>query len=185
MSGPRLPKTIDPQGRMTQLLPRANDGDPEAVAALRATLDETPALWDHISDLAAQAEGEFLEKATGGNPVFAEAFRRGARAKRRALLGPSPSPLERLLVDRVVVCWLYLAYVETTYHQDPNSSWRQDEQHQRRIDRAQRRYLSSIRALATVRKLERPALHLNIADQQINVAQVAITGETQGTRSSE
>lgn len=170
MSGTDLPTTTDPHARMEALLPLANDGDPGATAALRAVLDGAPELWRGIGDLARQAEGDFLAKATNGNPVLVAALRRGARATRQELLGPSPSPLERLLVDRIVVCWLYLAYVEALFHQDPNTSWGQDEQHQKRVDRAQRRYLGAVKALATVRKLEVPALQLNVADKQINLA---------------
>lgn len=170
MSGTNLPATIGPHERMAALLPLANDGDPEATAALRAVLDEAPELWRGISDLATQAEGDLLAKATNGNPVLVAALRRGVQARRQELLGPSPSPLERLLVDRVVVCWLYLAYVETIFHHDPNTSWAQGEQHQKRIDRAQKRYLGAIKALATVRRLEVPALQLNVADKQINLA---------------
>ncbi len=46
----------------------------------------------------------------------------------------------------------------------------QGDYHQRRIDRAHRRYLASIKALAQVRRLLTPAVQVNIAERQINVA---------------
>ncbi len=46
----------------------------------------------------------------------------------------------------------------------------QGEYHQRTIDRAQKRYLAAIKALAQVRRLLTPAVQVNIADQQINLA---------------
>lgn len=42
--------------------------------------------------------------------------------------------------------------------------------YQRRMDAAHRRYLSALNALATVRKLAVPAIQVNIADRQVNVA---------------
>ena len=47
----------------------------------------------------------------------------------------------------------------------------QSEYHQRRLDRLHRRYLSSIRTLAQVRKLLNPAVtQINVAEQQVNLA---------------
>jgi hypothetical protein len=44
------------------------------------------------------------------------------------------------------------------------------EYYQRRMDRAHAHYLSAIKALAQVRKLALPALQVNIAKKQVNVA---------------
>jgi hypothetical protein len=41
------------------------------------------------------------------------------------------------------------------------------------MDRAHKRYLSALKALAQVRKLALPVLQVNIADKQLNVANVA------------
>ena len=178
MTGTNLPALVDlrreleaePWERLGRLLPQANDGDPAALAALRAALDGAPGLWRRIGDLAGVAEASLIDKATGGNSVVGEAIERELGAVRRALLGPAPTPLERLLVDRVALCWLYLAYVEGIYHQAERPTWEAEERHGRRIDRAQKRYLAAVKALATVRKLAVPALQVNIADKQVNVA---------------
>jgi len=45
----------------------------------------------------------------------------------------------------------------------------QDEFQQRRLDRFHRRYLSSIKSLAQIRKMG-PAIQVNIAEKQINQA---------------
>ena len=45
----------------------------------------------------------------------------------------------------------------------------QGERYQRRIDRAHKRHLSAVRALAQVRKMG-PAVQINIAEKQINTA---------------
>ncbi len=41
---------------------------------------------------------------------------------------------------------------------------------QERIDRSRRRYLAAIRALAHLRRLQVPAVQVNVAEKQINVA---------------
>ena len=41
--------------------------------------------------------------------------------------------------------------------------------YQRRIDRAQKRFLSAIKALALVRRLQLPAVQVNIGEKQMNI----------------
>jgi len=78
--------------------------------------------------------------------------------------------LERLLSKRIAVCWLQLQYYEAIYAQNLSKfTITQSEYHQRRIDKAHRRYLSAIRTLAQIRKLG-PAVQINIAEKQINTA---------------
>ena len=100
--------------------------------------------------------------------MIAEALTRKAAALTLELAGPCPTMLERLLVDRVVTGWLQLHYCDLLAAQAPTS--RQSDYLQRSQERAQRRYLSAIRSLATVRRLLLPALQVNIGAQQVNVA---------------
>ena len=51
----------------------------------------------------------------------------------------------------------------------------QAEFHQKRITKAHNRYLSAIRTLAQVRRLGVPAVQVNIGEQQVNVAQEALS----------
>ena len=89
----------------------------------------------------------------------------------KELAGPAPSSLEQLLVERIVICWLHLYYAETIYVQHMQElSLRQGEFYQQRISKAQARYLAAIRTLAQVRRLGVPAVQVNIAEQQVNVA---------------
>jgi hypothetical protein len=85
--------------------------------------------------------------------------------------GQNPSPLERLLSERVVVTWLEVQFFEALYAQNmPNLTIPQAEHYQKRLDRAHRRHLSAIRALAQIRKLLKGTAmtQINIADKQIN-----------------
>jgi hypothetical protein len=53
----------------------------------------------------------------------------------------------------------------------------QSEHAQRRMDRAHRRFLNTIKTLATVRRLAVPAVQFNVARQQVNQVNV---GEPSG-----
>src|SRR5262245_26108639 len=86
---------------------------------------------------------------------------------RAELAGPSPSPVERLLVERAVACWLQVQDADVRYAQaqPKGPSPAHNDFLQRRMDRAHRRYLSALRTLATVRKVV-PVLQVNIAAKQ-------------------
>jgi hypothetical protein len=87
------------------------------------------------------------------------------------------TPLERLLVERVVACWLHVYYIDALYANRLNEiTWAESDYFQRRQERAHRQYLLAIRTLATVRRLLVPAVQVNIGAQQLNVAN-ASTGK--------
>ena len=84
--------------------------------------------------------------------------------------GENPSPLERLLAERVVATWLQVQLFEGIYATGMKSgTLKQDDHCQKRLDRAPRRHLSAVRTLAQIRKMG-PAVQINIAEKQINNA---------------
>ena len=70
----------------------------------------------------------------------------------------------------MAITWLGLAVAEGVYHRALQRGLAQldNDFHQRRIERAQRRYLAAIETLALVRRLEVPKVQLNIGEKQIN-----------------
>ena len=158
--------------RVNALLPAANAGDQRALAELRAVLDGTPALWEQVGDLGRQAELALVRAAAGDNPVARQAVLRKLGSLRREIAGPAASPIERLLAERVALGWLGVAVAEGAYHRalEGGVDRSEDEFHQRRVERAQRRYLAAIKALAQVRRLGVPSVQVNIGGQQVNVA---------------
>ena len=166
---------LDLEGWTQVLLKRANAGEGAALVELRERCAGQPELRAGLGDLAAQAQAALIGAIAGPDAAVAEAVGREAAALRRALAGPDAPPLERLLVDRIAACWLQLHYAEARYAQHLGSlTMAQGEYHQRTIERAQRRYLAAIKALAQVRRLPIPSIQVNIAEaggQQINVAQ--------------
>lgn len=102
------------------------------------------------------------------------ALREEIRETADELAGPSPTPLERMLAEVVAVNWFALRLYDVNYLSSANNgegmSFKQGEYLQRRIDRAHSRLMSSLKTLATVRKLGVPALQINLARNQINMA---------------
>ena len=94
------------------------------------------------------------------------------KAMREEIAGESPSPLERLLAERVVATWLQIQLFEGLYTSGMSKSMTiaQGSFHQKRLDQTYRRHLSAIRALAQMRKLLKGGgiTQINIADKQIN-----------------
>jgi hypothetical protein len=162
-----------PLKEIDKLIQKAEKGDRKVLPALRKLLDTHPGLVDFYGNLAAAAR-DALVKRIGGekNLAVREVYTRKLDAMGQELAGPSPSPMERLLADRIIMCWLHLYYAEAISTQNMGDlTLRQAEFHQTRITKAHNRYLSALRALAQVRRLGVPAVQVNIGEQQVNVAQ--------------
>jgi len=153
-----------------ELLARAQAGDHAATAQLRQFMETHPQVWDAIGDLGHQALLAGIRVVTSGNSVLEEAVMRKLTDLRSELAGPTPTVLERLLVERVLIGWLHCHYADIVAARRTDVSPAQAEYYQRRQDHAQRRYLAAIRTLACVRRLPLPAIQVNIGAQQVNVA---------------
>jgi hypothetical protein len=113
--------------------------------------------------------GEFLKLSLGrvcfgdtqlGTVVFDDWFAQMFAE----IAGPNPGPLERMLTFRVVCCWAVVNSFEKRHFESiKDLTIAQSESQQKRIDRAHRRFLSAIKALADIRRLPAPVL------QSINV----------------
>ena len=168
-----LPATDDDELKVLRgWIKHAQEGDANALAELRRRFDGTPAAWEPFGNVAAHAQRAWMRLAAGSNPLVDEGIRQTSAALRAQLLGEAPSPLERLLVERIVACWLQLAYADhhAASFEQQGGRFAEGEYWQRQQDRAHRRYLSAIRSLVQVRRLLTPAMQVNIAEQQVNVA---------------
>ena len=158
---------------LAAMLMAAGRGGKTILPALWKRFDDEPDLWEQAGNIALQAERSVLSLAAGKNALAFDAMERKVDQLRVELVGPSPTPLERLPVDQIVVCWLQVNQAERTcvgfFHD--GGSMAEAEFHQRRLDpRAQKRYLAAIKTLAQVRRLLAPTVQVNIAQQQVNVA---------------
>jgi hypothetical protein len=161
------------------LTDRAQKGDKTALPALRELLKE-PAMVDPLGgDLAKQAQLTLINKFGGQNLLFKESLTRKLDLLREELAGPNSTPLERLLVERIVACWLHLHHLEMLHASKQSMSLELASYYQRSISSAQKRYLAAIKTLALVRKLAVPILQVNIAKKQVNVAGSCVAGDSE------
>jgi hypothetical protein len=137
------------------------------------TIAEAPAGARVMDRLVA---GRLIDWAVGSRADEAteERFRRLIDEVAAALAGPDPSPIERLLAETAALGWFALRVHETHSVGGSTSAagltLARAERGQRRIDRANRRLSSTLRTPATVRRLAVPAVQLDLARQQLNVA---------------
>ena len=167
---PPAPSPARPGAPMTraerdEIFRRANAGDRAVLPALRRLLDAEPALVERNSPA-----GVLLHDLVAGYRCLAirEAFRRTLDRLRAELSGPAPSPLERLLVERIATCYLSCYRAEMEY--EAESGLGAGDYCRKRLDSAHKRLLSSIKCLAMVRKLAPSALQIHAhGTNQINV----------------
>ena len=143
--------------RLQRLVQRAEGGDETVLGELRVALNANPWVWERYGDLAKQSQGAWLQLVAGNNLLLLESARRKAEQLRAELAGPAPSPLERLLIERIVATWLQVHYSDASYAQLKGTNPAQHTAALQRQNSAQQRYLQAAKALATVRKLLRPA----------------------------
>jgi hypothetical protein len=141
---------------LARLLKRAEQGDRSVFPKLREALDASPEIWERYGDLAQQAQAALITLAAGPNALLAESLLRKLKALKEELGGESPSPLDRLLVERVVMTWLQVNYFDGLAAQSAGASEARLKPIQQQQDAAHRRHLSAVKTLATVRKLIKP-----------------------------
>jgi hypothetical protein len=154
---PKQPRS-ESQNEIRALLDRAQAGDKTILPKLRELLT-IPANVDSCGgDLAKQAQFTLIVKFSGKNLLWKEALIRKLDLLRSELTGPNPTALEKLLVERIVACWLHLHHLEIIYANKEDMSLPLGTFYQSCLSAAQKRYLSAIKALAVIRKLALPAL---------------------------
>ena len=174
--GPPSPLPASAEGGMA-LLTRAIAGDEESQATLIGFMDRPdlgPDLCRKIvnlfGDVRHYAESTVIAAAAGENEMIRKALQTKMNRLIAELAGPDPTPIERLLAERAAFCWLVVWKYEHHLANAKDLPSKREEFHHRRIDAAHRRYLSSLRTLAAVRKLAMPAVQVNIGQNQVNVA---------------
>ena len=109
-------------------------------------------------DPAARVVEGLIDRVAGTHPSGRAALAAEVARVRSDLEGTDPSPVERLLAERAAVCWL------ASYEADLVCQRAEDaadaglaEFHQKRRDRAHRRFRSASKSLAVLRRLAVPA----------------------------
>jgi hypothetical protein len=156
-----------------RILKRTNKANPapEDVAALRRALQERPDLWHGVADLARQVRATLIGERAGDSALFYEAMQHGLAEMEAELGYGQASPLERLLIEQVLLGWLEYHDLQDRkqYQLKQGCSMAQMEFLDKRVSRAHHRYLQAIGTLAKLRKRS-VAVQVNIAQQQVNLA---------------
>lgn len=138
---------------------------------VRALLARAPEWIGRLGTLVADAERTIIAEGIG-QVLAEEAVYAELRELRSSLAEPGDGALERLLVQHAALRWLALMVAET----GRTARWRQGTPSEtgdfwdRHVSRLNSDFLRASRTLATVRRLRLPAVQVNIAEQQVNVA---------------
>ena len=88
------------------------------------------------------------------------------------LAGVDAGPVERLLAETAAICWFALRMHEVHYAisvmSEEGTTLVQSEHDQRRIDRAHRRFMTTLKTLASVRRIAVPAPQIDLARQRVD-----------------
>jgi len=157
-----------------ELLSKAQNGDEEAVRGFLALADErgiTQRVLERFH-VDRQAHLSVVESFSKDNLLAAVVNDRRIDQMRAELAGPCPSPLERRLIDRIILCWFNVNLIEITLAQcGAEMTLARHDHHQKRLSSAHKRFLQAIKALAQVHKLQLSAVQTNVAEKQVNIAQ--------------
>ena len=125
--------------------------------------DDVPALIERLGGGLGERVRERLVERIASDPLARESVRRQAEIMRRDLEGENPTAIERLLVERVVVGWLALAWADLlcdAFGYDPDGG-EVGGYCLRMRSAANRDYLASLKALALIRRAA-PAVTVNV-----------------------
>jgi hypothetical protein len=138
-----------------EVVSRAQQGDAAVLPRLRELLAQFPLLAETYGDLAMHAQTAWAALAAGTDLYLKESLLHQAATMRQELAGPSPGPVERLLAERVVACWLQLHYFDAVEAQAlaTGGTPRLAAYRARRQALANRNYLAALAALTTLRRL--------------------------------
>ncbi len=174
--------TMDPTTLATQPQPSRHPLSPEVLAIQARIPQGDLCLTSAEARKMIQAVPEFakLRQTPAGdlldclvrryypNVLEQELVRHQVEQVRLDLAGPTPTHLEALLAERAAVCWLACNVYERAAESVQDLKLADGMYRQRKIDGAHRRFLSAIKTLATVRKLQLPDLKILVDQRAIH-----------------
>lgn len=162
--GKKIPDVNTTNGRR-EIMKRAELGDTSVVPALRTMLREDDDELLDAGHLARMALARAASKE--GDLLTREIYIRQMEKDAEELAGPNPSPLEKMLAEKVAISRFRCYYYESlSVLQLGQGTLQIDDHRHKRLARANRDFLAACKALAQVRKLELPFVQLNVAEKQ-------------------
>ncbi len=146
--------------QLHKLINAARKGDLQARKQLTDFLDRTR-MWASAGDVAQRAIDQWIQTIAPTNcPELVRAIEAKLAQLWFALGGPDGTTLERLLIQRIQVCWLQTHYADVAFAAANRMQGMSDKFIRaacERVETCQRSYLRAIRELAVVRRLQ-PAI---------------------------
>jgi hypothetical protein len=157
---------------LVSIIRRADVAKPakEDKAALERLLQEQPAVWRAAGDLMEFTARNLINNSRG-TYALTRTMSTGWEQIQKDMAQSGDGELERLLIQQIALSWMKLAYTEylhVSYLTDGSTTIKQADFWERRLSAAQRRYLRAVETLARVRRLQLPAVQINVGAQQVN-----------------
>jgi hypothetical protein len=138
----------------------------EDIAKFRELLRQHPDLWRQGGDLFVHAQNAVADSLFKKQRGVAESIKYGVNRLRDELGGSTP--IERILVDQVVLCKLHLDVRMLQYSREPGRTIQDADFLERRLNSLQKRFLRAVEMLARVRRMMHlPGIQINVGEQQI------------------
>jgi hypothetical protein len=158
----QLPADVqDTLEELSELSTKAEAGDKDAKRELiRAVRESAPAVIARASDVSRRSQHMLVETVSAGDLLMQYALSGRLDVMREEIAGEDPTPLEVLLTEQVVSSWLWLTLLDALNSGQfrKGTKTRMGAPYLRQMvkiqDSAHRRFLSSIQALARVRRLQ-------------------------------
>ena len=139
---------------------------------LRRAMIDAPELVAGLGDMSQQIKHTLIDDMAAGRPGLRALLSEQTEQMARELGGETCSPLERRLIDNIVIAHLHWQTAEFKYQRKSarDTTLAEAAYLERRLSATQRRYLRAIESLARVRRLlARVPGQVNIAQQQVVV----------------
>ncbi len=122
---------------------------------LRRLLQENPRMWKWAGDVSRRATDHVIKTYSGKSALSEESQQRAVELMREEYGHKDAPPLERMLIEQIIISWLCLnsltvAHTSKTYESHNTETglyW------DRRLTNAQRRFTRAVESLAKVRAL--------------------------------
>jgi hypothetical protein len=153
----------DRLAKLEKLSDKVANGDKKARGELRRALRESgPEVIREASELARMGQRFLIKTATRGRTLAEEALVVRLEMMRSEIAGPDPSPLESLLVEKIVSVWMLTELLDLLLSAQLTTELPKRQRMSHSFlkfylgwqERAHRRLLSAIRELARVRRLQ-------------------------------
>ena len=122
----------------------AEAGDNRGLPAIHAYLNRNALVWKGSGDAAILALRQWLHKSSGGDVMQREMLNKKQADLRARFTRDENDPVERLLVDRIILTWLRLNYFErvTAMPDLPNVTWQR--MYAEQLTRAERSHRTAL-----------------------------------------